>query len=188
VLVVRLCLICLLLLPGAPANAEWAVAFGRDNDGGWSSGYSWNQNNRDAAKNMALRNCFAKATAGQHCLIVLDGANGCVALATSESNAWGVAREGSDSSARAAAIMRCQSPGTSCYVRDAFCDTTAGFRPPQGSTAHPSVPRTPPQRSDYPPCSNWPYWNDCTSRCSDQSCRNRCQQNLENDVGQCRAN
>ena len=104
-----------------PAHAGWALAVSQDGDKHWSYGSSWNAEDLASAKRRALSNC---ETRGMNCKIVLDGTDGCVALAVGiNDNAWHASQAQSRLGAAQTALAECvkQSAGD-CEIRHSFCD------------------------------------------------------------------
>lgn len=156
-------------IPTKRAKAEWAIAFSQGVNGAYAWGTAYNKDSEEEAVNQALRYCTQWG--GMRCRVIQRGENGCASLATTgmSNNGWGVARRDSDEDARVDAINSCQSANPQhCYIRTAFCDTTAGFEPtpdsdsafippivaesetaPKRPTGHSVVCR---QKADYDAC------------------------------------
>jgi hypothetical protein len=108
--------------PQGPPPGMWgAIAFSTAT---FASGYSWGQQNAQAAANAAASECYRTMNAMRDCPIVGSFANACAALATSgKEAAWGYS--GPLNSVREAtqnALDRCQKGGgRSCTIVASLC-------------------------------------------------------------------
>jgi Domain of unknown function (DUF4189) len=108
--------------PQGPPPGIWgAIAFSTAT---FSSGYSWGQQNAQAAGNAAASECYRSMNAMRDCPVVGSFANACAALATSgKEAAWGYSGPVNNlQQATQAALDRCQKGGgRSCTVVAQLC-------------------------------------------------------------------
>ena len=122
--------------PQGPPPGVWgAIAFSTAT---FASGYSWGQQNAQAAANAAASECYRTMNAMRDCPIVGSFANACAALATSgKEAAWGYS--GPLNSVREAtqnALDRCQKGGgRSCAIVASLCSPGGPGNAPDVFTA-----------------------------------------------------
>jgi hypothetical protein len=107
--------------PGPPPGIWGAIAFSTAT---FQSGFSWGQQNAQAAGNAAASECYRVMNAMRDCPVVGSFANACAALATSPKEAaWGYGGPvGNVRQATQNAIDRCQKGGGhSCTVVASLC-------------------------------------------------------------------
>ena len=107
--------------PGPPPGIWGAIAFSTAT---FSSGYSWGQQNAQAAGNAAASECYRSMNAMRDCPVVGSFANACAALATSgKENAWGYSGPLNNiQQATQGALDRCQKGGGhSCTIVASLC-------------------------------------------------------------------
>ena len=140
------------IFPVNCANAYWAVAYARGQNGAWAAGKEFNSASVDEATNSALEAC--RGTARRYginpdgCAIVQRGINGCSALAIARNgNGYGsAATQRSLPEANSAAIAACtRSNPQGCVVPEGagFCDGTNGVA--ESAPAPAAVPQMPPR-------------------------------------------
>jgi hypothetical protein len=117
-------LACSLWLASAwPCRSEGALAAGEYGIGGLTWAYAQNRGTRTEASADALEQCNASGKAA--CTIRAQFRNACIALAVQASpyhNGSAVVTHPDISFAEQAAVLRCNSMGTPCTVRQSFCD------------------------------------------------------------------
>jgi Domain of unknown function (DUF4189) len=108
--------------PQGPPPGIWgAIAFSTAT---FNSGYSWGQQNAQAAGNAAASECYRAMNAMRDCPVVGSFANACAALATSgKEAAWGYSGPANSvQQATQSAMERCQKGGGhSCTVVASLC-------------------------------------------------------------------
>jgi len=111
------------VLASSESNAVGAFALGRNDDGGWWYGLSWDHNSRRSAREDAMRRCSRR---GPRCKVETTFWNKCFAVAfQTRGNGYGWATRDSKREAEQVAMEGCEKHGRDCEIKESICDEVA---------------------------------------------------------------